>query len=77
MMNQTIQDVLAMHTADSLLRLPRLMLIKEVITTTGLARSTIYKKIKEGTFPPPLHISPSCVRWKDSDINNWICTITK
>ena len=71
-MNQTIQDILAMHAPDSPMRLPRLMHIKEVMVTTGLGRSTIYKKIKEGTFPPPLHISPGCVRWHDNAIIAWI-----
>ncbi|MBX8802534.1 AlpA family phage regulatory protein [Ochrobactrum sp. MR28] len=58
------------------MRLPRLMHIKEVMVTTGLGRSTIYKKIKEGTFPPPLHISPGCVRWNDKDIIKWIYELT-
>lgn len=75
-MNQSIQDILAMHAPDSPMRLPRLMHIKEVMVTTGLGRSTIYKKIKEGTFPPPLQISPGCVRWKDLDIAAWIIKIS-
>jgi len=38
---------------------------------TGLSRSTIYRKIKEGTFPAQLKISTNGAGWRESDINRW------
>jgi len=32
----------------------RIIRLKTVLTRTGLSRSTIYRKIAEGTFPPQL-----------------------
>jgi len=34
----------------------RIMRLKEVIDTTGLARSTIYKYIADGIFPKPVNL---------------------
>jgi prophage regulatory protein len=39
---------------------------------TGLTKSTIYDKIKEGTFPKPLKLGARAVGWLQSDINAWI-----
>ena len=39
---------------------------------TGLSRSTIYRKIAEGTFPAQLKISTNGAGWRESDINRWI-----
>ena len=38
----------------------------------GLSRSTIYRKIAEGTFPPQIRISVNGAGWKESDINRWV-----
>ena len=32
----------------------RIIRMKTVLARTGLSRSTIYRKIKEGTFPPQM-----------------------
>lgn len=36
---------------------------------TVLSRSTIYRKIAEGTFPAQIKISVNGAGWKESDIN--------
>ena len=41
---------------------------REVERRTGLSRSTLYRKMREGTFPVPLKVSERAVRWRDSDI---------
>ena len=43
----------------------RIIRLKEVIDTTGLARSTIYKYIAEGTFPKPVSLG-------DREVHDWI-----
>ena len=42
------------------------------VTGTGLSRSTIYRKIAEGTFPAQIKISTNGAGWKESDINRWV-----
>lgn len=46
--------------------------INTVRARTGLSRSTIYRKIAEGTFPAQLKISTNGAGWRESDINRWI-----
>ena len=48
----------------------RIVRLKTVLARTGLSRSTIYRKIAEGTFPPQLKISANGAGWKESDINH-------
>ena len=39
----------------------------EVEARTKLSRSTLYCKMREGTFPVPLLIGARAVRWRESD----------
>ncbi|ANI17533.1 AlpA family transcriptional regulator [Pseudomonas citronellolis] len=50
----------------------RIIRLKEVIDSTGLARSTIYKYIGEGAFPKPVSLGDRCVGWVDSEVYDWI-----
>jgi prophage regulatory protein len=56
----------AMREPDRIIRL------KTVLYRTGLSRSTIYRKIAEGTFPPQIKISVNGSGWHESEINRWI-----
>lgn len=55
-----------MTNADRILRLPT------VLARTGLSRSTLYRKISEGTFPRQIQISIHGAGWYESEINTWI-----
>ena len=50
----------------------RIIRIKTVLTRTGLSRSTLYRKIKDGTFPPQSRISINGAGWRESEVNLWI-----
>jgi prophage regulatory protein len=50
----------------------RIIRLKTVLARTGLSRSTIYRKIAEGTFPPQIRISVNGSGWHESDIVSWI-----
>ncbi|QND60322.1 helix-turn-helix transcriptional regulator [Mesorhizobium huakuii] len=43
----------------------------EVERVTGLPRSTIYARIKEGTFPKQVKLSAKSVGWLERDIAAW------
>jgi prophage regulatory protein len=51
--------------------------LSEVTKATSLGRSTIYRRIGEGTFPPPLKLSEGCVRWDDDDLEAWKAGLPK
>ncbi len=42
--------------------------VKEVAATFGLGVSTIWRQVREGTFPPPIRIG-GCTRWRKADID--------
>ncbi len=50
----------------------KLIRLKDVIDTTGLARSTIYKYIDKGIFPKAVKLGGRAVAWVESKIQGWI-----
>jgi len=50
----------------------RIIRLRTVLFRTGLSRSTIYRKIAEGTFPRQIRISVNGSGWHECDINRWI-----
>lgn len=50
----------------------RIVRMNTVLARTGLSKSTIYRKIAEGTFPAQLRISINGAGWRESDINRWV-----
>ncbi|MCC2611095.1 AlpA family phage regulatory protein [Neorhizobium sp. Rsf11] len=50
----------------------RIIRLNTVLSRTGLSRSTIYRKIAEGTFPAQIRIRVNGAGWRESDINRWV-----
>jgi prophage regulatory protein len=44
----------------------------EVEARTGLPRSTIYDKMKNGSFPKPISLGKRTVAWLSADIDAWM-----
>lgn len=50
----------------------RIIRLKTVLARTGLSRTTLYRKIGEGTFPQQVKISIHGAGWHESAVNRWI-----
>ncbi|QLC23905.1 AlpA family transcriptional regulator [Parasphingopyxis algicola] len=50
----------------------KILRIRTVLDRSGLSRSTLYRKMKDGTFPRQVKISDYCSGWRESEINRWI-----
>lgn len=50
----------------------RLLRIKEVMTRTGLSRSTIYELMSKGEFPKQVVLTERCVGWIEDEIQDWL-----
>ena len=50
----------------------RFLRLKTVIQRTGLSRSTIYRKIGEGTFPRQVRLAERCVGWREAHVEEWL-----
>ncbi|WP_220635948.1 AlpA family transcriptional regulator [Georgfuchsia toluolica] len=50
----------------AILRLP------QVISRTGLSRSTIYQRISDGEFPQQINLGANSVGWIEAEIDEWV-----
>ena len=52
-----------------------LLRLADVCAMLAVSRSTIYKRVAEGTFPAPVRISERSVRWRNVDVDAWRAAI--
>jgi len=53
-------------------KIKRLMTFKEVMELSQIkSRTTIYRRVKAGTFPAPVAIGHGQIRWRDCDYDAW------
>ncbi|WP_071852937.1 helix-turn-helix transcriptional regulator [Burkholderia ubonensis] len=45
---------------------------KQVERETGLSRSHLYQRIKDGTFPAPIKLGLKAVGWRAGDIDRFL-----
>jgi len=50
----------------------RIIKIKDVTYQTSLSKTSIYRRIAEGTFPKPMRLGPQRVAFLEKDVENWI-----
>ena len=54
------------------LRSPRILRLRTILAMLGISRSSLYKKISQGTFPTKIKLGPRAVGWLEADIDDWI-----
>lgn len=55
------------HTA-----LPRLYRMPDVMAFVQLSEPTIWRQIKQGSFPQPIRIGAKSVAWLEEDLLKWV-----
>ena len=50
----------------------RIIRLSEVLSSTGLARSTVYKYVASGSFPKPVSLGDRAVGWVESEVQEWV-----
>ena len=53
----------------------RILRLKEVIRLTGLSKSSIYKRIEEGTFPRQVRLGGRAVGWWEHLVQEWLTNL--
>lgn len=48
--------------------MPTLLRLKPMLVATGDSKSTLYLRITQGLWPPPVKIGPRAVGWPSSEI---------
>jgi len=50
----------------------KIIRLSEVLASTGLGRSTIYKYVAEGCFPKPVSLGERAVGWVECEVQEWV-----
>ena len=50
----------------------KILRCREVQHAIGLSRSTIYRMVERGDFPPPQKLGLRAIGWRESAISDWI-----
>lgn len=50
----------------------RILRLRDVLEHTGLSRSTVYRRMQEGSFPESIQIGTRCTGWRQSAIDAWL-----
>ena len=53
----------------------RLLTLREVSTITGISRAAIYVGIRRGDFPTPLKVGQKNIKWRSSQIDEWLAAL--
>lgn len=53
-------------------KIDRILRLAAVLNRTGLSRSTLYRKMQEGTFPKQIALSARCAGWRESSVSTWM-----
>ena len=52
----------------------KILRLKEVLDRTGLSRTTLWRRVKSGQFPPPVRLGgpdSRAVGWLAEDLDDW------
>ena len=50
----------------------KLLRRRQIEEITGMSRSSIYRLMQSGEFPPRVRFGPTAVRWRASDVTSWL-----
>ncbi|MEE9249651.1 MAG: AlpA family phage regulatory protein [Alphaproteobacteria bacterium] len=45
---------------------------RDVVARVGLHRSTIWKRVRAGTFPAPIQLGDNKIGWPEAEISAWL-----
>lgn len=55
----------------------RIIRMQEVLTITGLSRSTIYRRIESGDFPVPISLGGKSIGFLSNELDEWIRSLQR
>ena len=57
---------------------PRFIRQKQLLAEQlPISASTLWRKVRAGSFPKPIKFGPGITAWRVSDIENWLLGVTK
>jgi prophage regulatory protein len=46
--------------------------VRKVTEMVGFSKTTLYARVKEGSFPKPVRLGPHSVAFLEADVLNWM-----
>jgi prophage regulatory protein len=59
------------RTVSQKTELTRFIKMPKVLELTQMGRTTLWRLVKNGKFPKPIHIGPNSVAWREGDYEAW------
>lgn len=56
-------------------KIDRIARMPEVLALVGVGRTTLYKMVRDGRFPAPLHLSSRIRGWRLSSIQQFLASL--
>lgn len=50
----------------------KILRLPEVISLTGLSRTTIYEYVSRGIFPAQIRLGPRTIGWFEAEVEEWL-----
>ena len=54
---------------------PEILRLPQVLVLTGLSKTTLWRRVRDGEFPPALRLGgpkSRAVGWRRSDVDQWL-----
>jgi prophage regulatory protein len=49
-----------------------LLKVDVVASFADVSRATVYRRVRDGSFPKPVRLSARCTRWRAGDVMAWL-----
>lgn len=72
MTDRSTTNISLAHSATPVIKRDRLLRLVDVENLTGLKRSSIYEKMKKGSFPKQISLSRRLSVWPETEVLTWI-----
>lgn len=46
--------------------------VNDVMKITGVSRTTLWRRVRDKGFPPPIKLGPTSVGWVLDEVENWL-----
>ena len=50
----------------------RVLRVRAVVKKIGVSKSTLYRMVNSGRFPPPIKLGARAVGWRSDEIEAWL-----
>ena len=51
---------------------PRFLRVREVLQMTGMGKTFIYDRMRDGTFPKQIQLGSRSVVWSEREVTKWL-----